>query len=345
MIRTQASSPKAKTAQEIISHLQTYFVERLDDVSRRLGDDKPCEAIEWFRDEGTHGGGVRYEARDDAIFNRASVNVSQVHYDDIPSKKLSSATAISTIIHPTNPNAPSMHMHISWTQMRDGEGYWRMMADLNPSILFDEDKEQFDAMFKANIPVHYDEGTRQGEKYFFIPALKRHRGVCHFYLEEFNSGDEKADEKTAKHLGEAVIDSYIAILKNAITTRASYSNKERQAQLDYHTLYFFQVLTLDRGTTSGLLIHSQNDIGILGSLPLHIERDLLENWREKMPDMQQTLLDALLDALPDISVITLTNEVKKALAHAIREHYKHNPEALTLQASGNTIPPTVENHL
>ena len=45
-----------------------------------------------------------------------------------------SATALSVILHPQNPHAPSMHFHISWTEMKSGEGSWRMIADLNPAI-------------------------------------------------------------------------------------------------------------------------------------------------------------------------------------------------------------------
>lgn len=339
MIRTQASSPQAIKAYKIVSHLQNYFVTKLNDIG-----DKDFEAIEWFRDEGKHGGGVRYESRDENIFNRASVNVSQVHYDDTDTKKLSSASAISTIIHPVNPHAPSMHMHISWTQMRDGKGYWRIMADLNPSIANDSDKRAFFQMLKIAIPAHYKEGVEQGDRYFFIPALERHRGVSHFYLENFHTDDEKADEALAQSVGEAIIDSYISILKKALENHTEITHKDRQKQLDYHTLYFFQVLTLDRGTTSGLLIHNQNDVGILGSLPSHIQRDLLESWKKSMPELQQKLLERLLGALPLTSVALVNQAVKEDLACAVREHYKHHPEALSLQASGNSIPPTVDNH-
>ena len=41
----------------------------------------------------------------------------------------------------------------------------------------------------------------------------------------------------------------------------------RKKQLAYHTRYFYQVLLLDRGTTAGLLVHDDNDVGTLGSLP------------------------------------------------------------------------------
>jgi len=40
----------------------------------------------------------------------------------------------------------------------------------------------------------------------------------------------------------------------------------------------------------------------------------------------------------------VSDEVKLKLAQTVRGHYKKNPEALAMQASGNVIAPTVDNH-
>jgi coproporphyrinogen III oxidase len=40
--------------------------------------------VAWLRDGGSHGGGTRYELEGTRLFNRASVNVSSVHYRDKP---------------------------------------------------------------------------------------------------------------------------------------------------------------------------------------------------------------------------------------------------------------------
>ena len=341
-----AKSPQAQKANEVVIGLQSYFVSKLNRFASQFGEGKECEPISWKRDGGKHGGGTRYEARDVEVFDRGSVNISQVHYDDDETKNLSSATAISTIIHPKNPHLPSMHMHISWTQMRDGQGYWRVMADLNPSLVSESEdaKEQFDAMLLASTGEHYEEGIAQGDRYFYIPVLGRHRGVKHFYLEGYHSGDFDADSAYVTQVGESVVDAYIDIITAKREAYATYSAQEREAQLAYHTLYLFQVLTLDRGTTSGLLIHDQNDVGIMGSIPSHVNRDLLESWIAKMPSPQELLVKALLEALPNELPTPVEEETKKRLAQAVREHYAKYPEALDMQASGETIPPTVENH-
>lgn len=343
-MRIQAKSPEAKIAYILVEELQVYFVSKLNEMSETFGNNTPCEPVEWGRDGGLHGGGVRYEARDENIFDRGSVNVSQVHYDDDESKKLSSATAISTIIHPKNPHAPSMHMHISWTQMRDGKGYWRIMADLNPSIPDETAKQSFDKMLHQAAGEYAEEGVAQGERYFNIPVLNRTRGVSHFYLENFNRGDFEADRAFALQMGKSVIDTYAAITCQALQDTTTYTDEEKAKQLDYHTLYLFQVLTLDRGTTSGLLVHDQNDVGIMGSIPSHVNRELLASWTARMPKPQDELVEALLKALPDVMPTPVETETKKKLANAVRAHYKKYPEALSLQASGEIIPPTVDNH-
>jgi len=167
-----AKSAQAEAAYSLVRKLQKRFVEKLDSLSRELGEHKNFEEVTWLRDEGLHGGGSRFEARDEKIFNTASVNVSQVHYDEMPEKNLKSATAISTIIHPENPHVPSIHIHISLTQLRDNTSYWRIMADLNPSIFNLEDKKTFDRTLQTLDPDTYDEATLQGNKYFHIPVLE-----------------------------------------------------------------------------------------------------------------------------------------------------------------------------
>ena len=344
MKRTPAKSKRAQAANRVVGFLQHHFVEQLDELSKVFGASKHFEAVSWGRDAGKHGGGVRYVATDDGLFNRASVNVSQVHYDDDKTKKLGSATAISTIIHPMHPNVPSVHMHISWTEMRDGKGYWRIMADLNPAIEDEEATNRFNVVLKEAADVHFEEGVAQGDRYFNIPALGRHRGVSHFYLENFNSGNAEADMAYAKRFGTMMIDVYCAIVFEALENVTEPTKEALQKQLEYHTLYLFQVLTLDRGTTSGLLIHNQNDIGILGSIPRYVSKSLLASWRPLVVLPQDKLVNTLLAALGTGDEILVDNDVKQRLADAVREHYKSFPEALSMQASGDTVPLTVENH-
>ncbi len=339
MTRVPASSPRAAQALGLVESLQARFVGALE----TLGG-KPFGLVEWWRDDGRHGGGCRYGIGESDLLARASVNVSQVHYDDEPERRLASASAISTIVHPSHPRAPSVHIHVSWTEQKEGHGYWRIMADLNPSLPDPGQTAAFVAALRRAAPAQFDEAAAQGDRYFFIPVLGRHRGVAHFYLENFHSGDFPDDLDLARRVGEAAIDAYIALLAGAVRGAAPPTEAERAAQLAYHTLYFFQVLTLDRGTTMGLLVHDQNDVGVLGSLPPRIDKNLLASWRSRMPEPQDRLLDRLLATLPNSGTCGIDDPLKQQLAEAVRLHYRQFPAALDLQASGNSVPPTVDNH-
>lgn len=314
------ASNKAQETMKMLSRLQNYFMTRLQSLS----ESTQFKTIEWLRDGGLHGGGLRFEAVEGRLFNRASINISQVQYDDLPDKSFSSATALSTIIHPSHPLAPSLHMHISWTEFKNGQGSWRIMADLNPSIPDQNVKQKFDNCLKEITGKYYQQGERLGNAYFYIPALQCFRGVSHFYLEGFNP-DNTTTHHFAKHFGESVIQCYSEILAQKIPNLESPTVAEKMAQLNYHTLYFYQVLTLDKGTTTGLLIHNQNDTGILGSLPARINPVLLASWVDMTPAPQNKLIKRFLSLLPDQDICLISTQLKVQIAEQIRAHYKAFP--------------------
>jgi coproporphyrinogen III oxidase len=226
------------------------------------------------------------------------------------------------------------------------------MADLNPALPREEDKAWFYAQIDESLGALSEEERAhmkaQGDAYFYIPSLKRHRGVAHYYLEQWRSGDAEADLALARGFGERVIDTYLAILERSFERAQALgepTEAEREAQRAYHSAYFLQVLTLDRGTSSGLLVHNQNDAGILGSLPMRVKPELLKSWVSAQVKPQDLLLERLIDALPSVEGLsTLTRDRRCQLAQLVREHFHAHPEALKLQARGDVLPPTVAHH-
>lgn len=336
---TRPESSRAGQALELVRDLQSNLANTLVASARQKA---VPQTKTWLRDQGRHGGGSRLVFSPGDAFNRASINVSTVHYDDVASKPLASATAFSTIVHPRHPQAPSMHSHISWTERKNGEGYWRLMADLNPSLPHESATNLFIEAMTDVAGEHAVEARAEGDRYFYIPVLERHRGVAHFYLEGYSSDDFPADLKFARRFGVRLIEIYASILANVPDGEAT--DEELKAQLAYHSVYFLQVLTLDRGTTSGLLVHDQNDVGILASLPTWVDPDLLKSWVGRMQSPQDKLLSRLIDELPPESPARVDDVTRARLAGVIRAHYTAHPEALDLQASASIQPPTVQNH-
>ncbi|MFT5284239.1 MAG: coproporphyrinogen III oxidase [Planctomycetota bacterium] len=344
MSRTYAKSPAAARALKLVRSLQSHFVQTLEGVGSASGAAETLESVEWLRTGGSNGGGRRIGTDGSANYNRASVNVSQVHYDDNPGKKLGSATALSAIVHPANPCAPSIHVHVSWTEYKSGEGYWRIMADLNPALPDDDDLNEFETALRDIAPDLFEQACEEGRRYFWIPSLERHRGISHFYLEAYNTNDPVADQALAERVTKVAIDTYGAIVRRRLTNQVVPTEDELSAQLAYHTVYLFQVLTLDRGTTAGLLVHDENDLGILGSLPAKVDSKLLGSWEAGMSKPQDELVVRLVEALGESKLAVVDDAAKARLAQVLRDHYKKHPQALELQASASTRPPSIENH-
>eukprot|EP01043_Picozoa_sp_COSAG02_P036624 COSAG02_NODE_2695_length_8214_cov_12.071842_1_plen_340_part_00 len=287
--------------QELVQKLQSKFLSRLEALSTADGANSAGEfqPVSWLRDEGRHGGGTRYELQDTRIFNRASINVSSVHYTDLPKYPVKSATALSMIIHPNNPYAPSLHLHVSYMEPRGRPPYWRMIADLNPSIEDPAATNRFDAAMHSAMPTAlYADSKLFGERYFYIPDLDRHRGAAHVFVGSLSAGDvaEMSTSDCAELAGRfasTALETYADVAQHALNAHAdmTITAEDRARQLVYHTLYFFQVLTLDRGTTHGILAHNQNDVGTLGSLPSRIDPDLLAAWGrcETSPYLRQSV--------------------------------------------------------
>lgn len=340
VLKIRAKSESAAKACQLLEELQLLFVATLEEQTKA----SDFERVEWLRDAGQSGGGWRYEARSHGAFNRASINFSQVHYDHKPEKSLASATALSAIVHPFNPFSPSLHLHISWTEFKNGDGYWRLMADLNPGIEDNELTKTFRQNLQEVSGPLFNQAEKAGDQYFFIPAIGRHRGACHFYLEGYHSGSFEKDLVLSENMGKRVISEYCKIVQETSLKNPCPSSEDFRAQLEYHTLYFFQVLTLDRGTTAGLLVHDQNDLGVLGSLPASIDTSLLKLWCKNMPSPQNSLLEAIIDSLGEGTPLAVDHLVKEKIASIIREHYRKFPKALDLLATGGKIPQTGSQH-
>ena len=340
------TGPQASRAdvQDLLTGLQTHFVQRLGllDAGSELGSPS-FRQVSWDRDAGAHGGGHRYEADatgGDDVFNRASVNVSGVHYEDVKAARIDSATALSVILHPRNPHAPSMHFHISYMEPRGASPYWRMIADLNPAIEDAASTAAFEEAVGGAMPGPlYRDATVFGDKYFNIPTLGRTRGVSHMFIAKLDPGVEMPAAECmdlAKGLAERTIRVYCDLVQKALRAHPedSITQIDRDAQLAYHTLYLFQVLTLDRGTTHGLLAHSENDVGTLGSLPSAVDGALLASWKAKLKPPQDLLLQRILDALParGEGVSKITPAVRTQLAAALRQFYREDMKRVRLQA-------------
>jgi len=241
----------------------------------------------WQRSEG--GGGITCVLQDGAVFEKAGVNVSVVH-GMLPSgaaqqmrargKKLKEgklpffAAGISSVIHPKNPNVPTVHFNYRYFEVEESDGnvqwWFGGGTDLTPSYLDSQDVEHFHRTLKAACDKHHPEYYKRFkawcDDYFFIKHRGESRGVGGIFFDDLE-GDQNSIFQFVKSCAQSVLPSYIPIVKKHRDDGYSYA--DRQWQLLRRGRYVEFNLVYDRGTKFGLLTPGARIESILMSLPLY----------------------------------------------------------------------------
>lgn len=131
----------------------------------------------------------------------------------------------------------------------------------------------------------------------------------------------------AQTLAESVIGTYVELVQQQLTDHPYPTEEAYRKQLAYHTLYLFQVLTMDRGTTHGICAHRDNDVGTLGSIPNFVDPTLLQTWKDSLPKPQDELMQQIIDVLPAENPSPVTDSTRQLFADIVRTHLKTHPKA------------------
>lgn len=253
-----------------------------------------CEAIEDSLDSGPHAGlppgrfeRTAWKRPDDSdaeagggimsimrgrVFEKVGVNVSEVH-GQLPAELARElgqtefwATGISLVAHMRSPRIPAAHMnvrHIMTDRWWFGGG-----GDLTPVVAVDEDTETFHAAYRSACQRHgedlYPAYRDWCDEYFYLPHRQEPRGVGGIFFDYRNTGDWDADFDFARDVGKAYLDAHPPIVERRMGE--SWSEDERQRQLERRGRYVEFNLVYDRGTRFGLLTRG-NPEAVLMSLP------------------------------------------------------------------------------
>ena len=172
----------------------------------RDAQDSICKAIEdidgtkfrqdaWTREDG--GGGITRVMQDGNIWEKAGVNVSVV-YGSMPPEAYRAATGnaealkgkenigrvpffaagISSVMHPRNPHAPTMHFNYRYFETEEwnglpGQWWFGGGTDITPSYLYEEDMKHFHGTYKKvcdrHDPAYHAKFKKWCDDYFLIP--------------------------------------------------------------------------------------------------------------------------------------------------------------------------------
>lgn len=243
----------------------------------------------WARKEG--GGGVTCIVQDGETFERAAVNVSVVKgvlpaeavqamrsrgKTSIPSGKELPffACGISSVVHPRNPNVPTVHFNYRFFEIEVGENKYESWfgggTDLTPYYLDHADVMHFHSTLKIACDKHdssyYSKFKKWCDDYFVIPHRGERRGVGGIFFDDIDYTGGNKEFDFVRTCGDAVMPSFVPILvKNK---DKGYGLKERDWQLLRRGRYVEFNLIYDRGTKFGLLTPGARIEAILVSLPL-----------------------------------------------------------------------------
>ncbi|XP_030035551.2 oxygen-dependent coproporphyrinogen-III oxidase isoform X2 [Manduca sexta] len=274
-----------KTQMELlILRIQAEFCKALE---KEEDQEAKFKVDRWQRKEG--GGGITCVLQDGRVFEKAGVNISVVSGTLPPAavqqmrsrgKKLENAelpffaAGVSAVIHPRNPMVPTIHFNYRYFEVRDKDGvqwWFGGGTDLTPYYLNEEDAKHFHLTLKHACDAHDDTYYARFKKwcddYFYIPHRGERRGVGGIFFDDIDSPDQQSAFKFVTSCAEAVIPSYIPLVKRHKDD--AYGYHERQWQLLRRGRYVEFNLMYDRGTKFGLHTPQARYESILMSLPLN----------------------------------------------------------------------------
>lgn len=234
----------------------------------------------WQRPGG--GGGRSRVLEEGGVFEKAGVNFSHVHGENLPASATAhrpelagrsfTALGVSLVIHPRNPYVPTSHANVRFfiAEKPDAAPVWWFGGgfDLTPYYGFDEDcvhwhktARQACEPFGDDIYPRYKQWC---DEYFHIKHRNEPRGIGGLFFDDLNQwGFEKSFE-FLRSVGDSYIKAYLPIV--ARRKQLAYGEAEREFQLYRRGRYVEFNLVYDRGTLFGLQTGGRTE-SILMSLP------------------------------------------------------------------------------
>lgn len=271
------------------TRFEAMIREAQDDICAKVSklDGTHFHEDAWVRESG--GGGISRVLQNGNVFEKAGVNVSVV-YGTMPPEAVKAASergvtrdvgyqpgeavpffaaGISSVMHPRNPMAPTMHFNYRYFETDRGLWWFGGGTDLTPSYLFEEDARHFHSTLKQTCdrhdPEYYPKFKKWCDDYFLIKHRGERRGIGGIFFDDLN--DRPADEifKFSSDCAANVCNAYLPLVERrkdeAFTEdQKTWQQIRRGRYVEYNLVY-------DRGTVFGLKTGGRIE-SILMSLPL-----------------------------------------------------------------------------
>ena len=188
------------------------------------------------------------------------------------------AAAISLIVHPRNPYAPTTHANLRCFIVDQGNaeapeneaGAWYFGGgfDLTPYYGFDEDAVHWHEQARAACAPYgdalYPKLKKWCDEYFYLGHRKEHRGIGGVFFDDWTEGGFDQAFALTRSIGDHFVPAYLPILNRR--KEMAWGERERDFQLYRRGRYAEFNLAIDRGTKYGLQSGRRIE-SVLASLP------------------------------------------------------------------------------
>ncbi|MEW5315526.1 MAG: hypothetical protein WDW38_006947 [Sanguina aurantia] len=275
---------KKQRFERIIRDAQNSICKAVEEI-----DGKKFHEDAWTRPGG--GGGISRVLQDGNVWEKAGVNVSVV-YGSMPPEAYRAATGnansapgmtgrvpffaagISSVMHPKNPFAPTMHFNYRYFETEDwngipGQWWFGGGTDITPSYVNKDDMEHFHGSYKKvcdkHDPTYYAKFKQWADDYFMIKHREERRGLGGIFFDDLNNKDADTIMNFSEECVNTVNSAYLPLVTkhkdDAFTeAQSDWQQMRRGRYVEFNLVY-------DRGTTFGLKTGGRIE-SILMSLPL-----------------------------------------------------------------------------
>jgi len=266
-----------------VEAVNSYLLELQERICDALENEEPEIGFRedlWQRRAG--GGGRTRVLENGSVFEKAGINFSRVHGNDMPASATAQrpelrgrryqAMGVSLVIHPRNPYVPTSHANVRFfvAEKPGVDPVWWFGGgfDLTPYYGFPEDARHWHKVARqACLPFGdgiYPRYKDWCDEYFFLPHRNEPRGIGGLFFDDLNEGGFEHCFDFLRSVGDHYLDAYLPIVKRR--KNMDYGEREIEFQRYRRGRYVEFNLVYDRGTLFGLQSGGRTE-SILMSLP------------------------------------------------------------------------------
>jgi coproporphyrinogen III oxidase len=271
-----------------IVDIESFFKTLQDKICREIEkEDGKSVFVEDLWQHHSGGGGRTRLIQQGNVIEKGGVNFSSVRGEVHPRLRQQmnlndaddfnfSATGVSIVMHPSNPNVPIIHMNVRYFELSNGTCWFGGGIDLTPHYVVEEDAKYFHHYLKNACDKHhhhfYPKFKTWADDYFYIPHRNETRGIGGIFFDylkpdEPGNGQNLSKKELfdfVKEIGECFAPVYTYFM--ARHKNDPFSEQQKEWQYLRRGRYVEFNLVWDRGTKFGLETNGRTE-SILMSLP------------------------------------------------------------------------------